>query len=127
MNVLDENIIEEQRLLLHQWHIPVRHVGYDLWRAGVKDDEIITLLLRLPQPTFFTLDSDYYRRRWRHARYCLVYLTVDEERAADYIRRVLRHQQFNTIAKRMGSILRVSPEQITVWRLHATEELIVAW
>lgn len=119
MNVLDENIIEEQRLLLRQWHVPVRHVGYDLWRAGVQDDEIITLLLQLPHPTFF--------RRWRHAQYCLVYLTVDEDQAATYIRRVLRHPQFNTIAKRMGLIMRVSPDQLTVWRLHADDEWIVSW
>lgn len=41
MNILDENILIEARQQLHHWRIPVRHIGYDLGRAGIQDDEII--------------------------------------------------------------------------------------
>jgi len=58
MNVLDENISRIQRQLLQDWHIPVRHIGYELGRKGMKDDEIIPFLLTLQQPTLFTLDWD---------------------------------------------------------------------
>jgi hypothetical protein len=54
MNVLDENISISQRNVLKTWHIPARHIGYDIGRKGMKDDEIIPLLLTLTRPTFFT-------------------------------------------------------------------------
>ena len=127
MNVLDENMLGGRRRRLQSWGIAVRQIGYDLGRKGMSDTMIMPLLLQLRRPTFFTLDADYYKLHLRHAHYALVYLAVPEPEAAAYIRRVLRHPQLNTIAKRMGTILRVSPEQITVWRLHANEELIVAW
>jgi hypothetical protein len=127
MNVLDENMLGGRRRRLQSWGIAVRQIGYDLGRKGMSDNTIIPLLLQLRRPTFFTLDADYYKLHLRHARYCLVYLAVPEPEAPDYIRRVLRHPEFNTIAKRMGLVMRVSSEQINVWRSHADEELSVSW
>jgi hypothetical protein len=37
VNVLDENIIDNQRRLLNSWRIPVRQVGYEVGRKGMKD------------------------------------------------------------------------------------------
>ena len=39
-----------------------------------------------------------------------------DERPADYVRRFLRHPQFDTQAKRMGVIARVAPIGIRFWR-----------
>ncbi len=61
------------------------------------------------------------------ARYCLVLLDVGRTEVATYVRRVLRHPDFNTRAKRLGPILRASPAGITVWRLHAERELRYPW
>ena len=97
MNVLDENISTIQRQLLRGWHIPVRHIGYDVGRKGMKDDEVIPFLLTLRHPTFFTLDWDYFERGLCHARYCLVYLDVSRDETAVFIRRLLRHQEFDTM------------------------------
>jgi len=47
--------------------------------------------------------------------------------AASFVRRVLRHRQFNTQAKRMGTVMRLSHLGITVWYLHAEEEVFVEW
>ena len=44
MNLLDEQIPEDQRRLLRSWHVPVRQVGYDIGRKGIKDPEIIPSL-----------------------------------------------------------------------------------
>ena len=44
MNILDENIIDGQRRLLNSWRIPVRQVGYEIGRKGMKDREIIPFL-----------------------------------------------------------------------------------
>jgi len=49
----------------------VRHVGYDLGRQGMQDEEIMPFLHRLRRPTFFTRDLDFYApslcysRTWR--------------------------------------------------------------
>lgn len=127
MNILDENIIESQRRLLRSWHIAVRHLGYDLGRQGIKDEAIIPFLLRLPRPTFFTRDSDFYERRLCHVRYCLVQLAVEKNEIAVFVRRLLRHQEFATKAKRMGAVVRVAHVGLSVWRLHAEQELQFEW
>jgi hypothetical protein len=76
MNVLDENIVEGQRELLAYWRIRVRQIGVELGRLSMTDEEIIPLLHGLRSVTFFTRDRDYYQRRWCHASYCLVYLSI---------------------------------------------------
>ena len=127
MNVLDENIPVIQRGVLRNWHIPVRHFGYDIGRKGMKDDEIIRFLLTLRHPTFFTLDQDYFNRGLCHARYCLVFLDVKRDESAVFIRRLLRHKEFDTQAERMGAVIRVSYAGLLVWQLHAEKETYCAW
>src|SRR6266487_3493649 len=122
MNVLDENFPRDQRLILQSWHISVHHIGFDLGWEGMQDVEIIRLLHRLRRPTFFTFDLDFYKRRLSHAEYSIVYLVVFQADAAEYVRRLLRHSAFNTEAKRMGNVIRVSSSGLTVWRLHAESE-----
>lgn len=127
MNILDENIPESQRQLLRSWRTPIRQIGYETGRKGMKDAEIIPLLHQLRRPTFFTLDLGFYRRNLCHARYCLVCMDVKKQEAAVFVRRVLRHWEFDTQAKRMGVVIRVSSMGIAMWRLHAEEETYVDW
>ena len=56
MIVLDENIVDGQRLLLESWNIAARQVGLDVGRKGVKDEEIVVMLRRrfLHHPEFST-------------------------------------------------------------------------
>ncbi len=63
----------------------------------------------LDRPTFFTLDGDFNDRRLCHERYCLVYLNVAEETVAEYVRRLLRHRELNSRAKRLAVLFRFSP------------------
>lgn len=127
MNVLDENVPESQRVLLRQRRVAIRQIGRDLGRIGMKDHEIIPLLQQLNRPTFFTLDSDFYDRRLCHARYCLVHLDVEEEMVAEYVRRLLRHRELNTRAKRLGRVIRVSPTGLALWGIHQDEISSLAW
>jgi hypothetical protein len=127
MNVLDENISRVQRQLLRDWRIPIRHIGYEIGRKGMKDDEIISFLLTLRRPTFFTLDWDYFKRTLCHAQYCLVHLDVKRDEAALFARRLLRHREFDTQAKRMGTVIRASHTGLTVWRLHAEKVARFDW
>jgi hypothetical protein len=127
MNVLDENISRIQRQLLRDWHIPVQHIGYEMGRKGMKDEEIIPFLLTLHRPTFFTLDWDYFKPSLCHARYCLVFLDVARDESAVFIRRFLRHPEFDTQGKRMGTVIRLSYAGLFVWRLHARQETYYTW
>ena len=127
MNILDENIIESQRQLLLDWRGRFSQIGYEVGRRGMDDEEIIPFLLSLLRPTFFTLDLDFYERNLCHRKYCLVFLNVKQGEAATYVRRLLRHREFNTHAKRMGILIRVSSTGLLVWRLHLERETRYDW
>jgi len=127
VNVLDENVPASQRQLLSSWRIRVRQIGVDVGRAGMQDDEIIALLQQRRRPTFFTRDEDFFDRRLCHAGYSLVYMAVERHEVALFVRRLLRHADFNTQAKRMGAVLRVSSAGLSAWRLHAKKPLAIEW
>jgi len=118
MIVLDENIIELQRQQLEAWRMHVRQIGVEIGKRGMKDrNEIIPLLHTLRRPTFFTRDHDFYYPWLRHLGYCLVFLEVKPDEAAQYIRRFLRHPGFRTQAQRMGKVARVHEEGISCWQV----------
>lgn len=93
----------------------------------MKDFEIIPFLHQMRRVTFFTLDFHFYKRELCHARYCLVCMDVKKQEAADYARRLLRHPEFDTIAKRMGKVVRVSSMALTLWRLNGGKEEYLNW
>ncbi|MCI0471913.1 MAG: hypothetical protein L0Y73_09655 [Candidatus Aminicenantes bacterium] len=127
MNILDEQILENQRQLLKSWRIPIRQIGYDIGRKGLKDKEIISLLIGLRRPTFFTLDFDFFESRLCHQKYAIVCMDVGKNEAALYIRRLLHHPEFDTAAKRMGKVIRLSSMRIGVWKLHKDKEVFIDW
>ena len=127
MNILDENVLEGQRRLLENWGISFRQIGYEIGRKGMQDGEIIPFLLRLRQPSFFTSDHHFYNPPLCHGRYCLVYLDVSQLEAANFIRRLLRHPEFDTVAKRMGAVIRVSHTGLSVCRVHSQRGLRFHW
>jgi hypothetical protein len=127
MIVLDENFPESQRQLLRRWGFRIHQVGYEVGRKGLKDNEIIPLLFQLRFPTFFSLDSDFYKPKYCHSRCCLVYVNVSQSEAAYFIRRFLKHSEYETKNKRRGSVLRISHIGISVWRLHSEKEEFINW
>ncbi len=127
MIILDEHIPPSQRHLLRSWRMPVRQIGYDIGRKGMQDDEIIPFLRRLRRPTFFTLDLGFHSRNLSDARYCLAYMNVRQPEVAAFARRLLRHPDFNTQAKRMGAVIRISHAGLSAWRLHVQEEASFDW
>jgi hypothetical protein len=127
MIIVDENFPVRQRLILTSAGIHARHIGYDIGRPSMADDLVVSLLHQLRRPTLFTFDIDYSRVKLCHRAYCLVFLDVPSGQGAFFVRRVLRHPLFNTQAKRMGTVLRVSPTGIRVWRLNAEHEEEIAW
>lgn len=113
--------------MLRNWRLPLRQIGYEAGWKGMQDEEIISFLLGPRRPTLFTLDRDFYKRDLCHARYSLVYLDVRQSEAAIFVRRVLRHRDLDTQAKRMGTVVRASHTRVVVWRVHADQEVHLGW
>lgn len=126
MNVLDENIREDQRGLLQHWGIPIHPIGVDIGRKGMQDEEIIPFLHTLYDPTFFTRDLDLSDRKFCQSQYCLVCLAVEKDEVAAFVRRILRHPELDTKAKRTGAVIRVSHAGFSVWRRN-TKATYVSW
>ncbi|MEX2262023.1 MAG: hypothetical protein WD696_08720 [Bryobacteraceae bacterium] len=127
MIILDENILDGQRLLLEAWRLAARQIGVNLGRKGLKDEEIVVLLRQQRKPTFFTRDGGFYHPDVRHRSYCLVVTSVGQNEVAAFVRRFLRHPDFDTQAKRMGRVVRVSHAGLAVWRLRAQAEIHTVW
>lgn len=127
MNGLDENVLRDQRELLLGWRVPVRQIGHDFGRKGLRDEAILTLLHQTRNVTFFTRDLGFFDRKLRHARYCLVCLNVGKYETAVFARRTLRHAELSTQAKRSGTVIRVSHTGLAVWRIHAEREERYNW
>lgn len=127
MNVLDENIPDSQRQLLRSWRIQVSQIGHEVGRQGLKDEAIIPLLHKLRSVNFFTRDIGFYKRHLCHTDYCLVCLVVGQYEVASFIRRFLRHSAFNTRAKRMGKVIRLTHMGLQVWEPHAEKERHILW
>ena len=59
-------------------------------------------------PSMGQLLRSFYKPSLCHSQYCLVYLNVEQPEAAVFVRRLLHHSEFDTQAKRMGQVIRVS-------------------
>jgi hypothetical protein len=128
MNIVDENIVATERARLQAMRIHYRHIGSELGWSGMKDlEDIIPLLHTLRRPTFFTRDQDFYRARLRHSGYCLVWLDVAFDEAAEYIHRLLRHSEFRTQARRMGKVVRVRRSGLAWWAIGVRAERATGW
>ena|SRR6266496_2858650 len=90
-------------------------------------EDILPLLHTLDRPTFFTRDLGFFEPNRCHARYCLVCLDVHQKDTARFVRRLLRHPSFNTKAKRMGAVIRVSGAGLVLWRLNARVAESLPW
>ena len=113
MLILDENFRLEQQAVLSAWRIRARKIGRELAAFGTDDANLVPLLLRLPKPTLFTHDEDFWRQSLWHPAYCLAWLDMDDTLGARYVRRFLRHVDFDTTAKRLGKVVRVHPDGLT--------------
>ena len=127
MNILDENIIHSQSQLLKNWRIRFRQIGVDIGQSGILDENIFSILRQLRLPTFFTRDAGFYNRRLCHRRYRLVYLDVDKSESAIFIRRFLKHSSFDTKAKRVGHVVRVTHQAVLFWYLRTDLEKSIMW
>lgn len=85
----------------------------------ILDDAVESLLLRLKQPTFVTINyTDFWKVIPAHQGYCVVCLKLSVERfwdVPDRLRKILRLPEFNTKAKRMGKVISVTDSQVSFY------------
>lgn len=118
MIVVDENI-EYERIIneIAAWY-PGRVISITDLRLEtlVKDDSVTTLLLRVREPTFVTLNVvDFWRKFNAHRRYCMVSIVLPQEQmyaVPTNLRQLLHLPEFRMKALRMGKIIRVYPTVI---------------
>ena len=127
MILLDENVRDDQAVQLRRRHIAARFLVEDFARSGIQDPEIIPWLHRLKQPVFFTHDRDFFQSDRAHQNYCLVWLDVFDGKAAEFIRAFLKHELFDTAAKRMGVVARVHPGGVHFWQRKRAALQRVGW
>ncbi len=108
MYLLDENITKDQKDLLEKWRFNVKQIGVDIATKGIQDIQIITLLQQLHGVLFLTRDTDFFKQNYCHKHYCIVYLDVEKTETAYFIRKFLKHPDFNTTAKRLGKVVKVN-------------------
>jgi hypothetical protein len=127
MFVIDENVSELEVLRLRKARIRVRLIGDEIARTGDTDENLLPVLRGLKQPIFFTQDQDFIRFSWLHPDYGLVWLETHPNAVADYVRRFLRHPEFETQAKRLGIVARVRASGVSYWRVGSRQLRHAAW
>lgn len=128
MIVLDHNIGEDQSQLLRDWRIHFKQIGVEAGRPEWDDfQEIRRYLHRHKQTTFFTRDFDFFQPQLRHANYALIVIAAPMKETAAFVKRLLRHAEFKTKAKRCGKVIRLSPRVISWWEIGSEVQRDLLW
>lgn len=124
MIVLDEQIgnAPSLRAAVAHWY-PSKVISiHELRPYGrIEDAEIPDYLLQLKQPTFVTINyRDFWLRPLVHVRYCIICFKLRQDEALfvlpQRLREVFRLPEFRTKRLRMGKVVSVTAEDITVYR-----------
>lgn len=118
--VLDEHLGDSEVLeSLRRWISAVKIIDLAPDET-LKDDRLLQFLRRQKQPTFVTLDAGFFHKNLCDRRYCLIYFVIfhqQQNRIPGLLRQLFRLPEFKTKAVRMGSVVRVSGDQVEFWRL----------
>jgi hypothetical protein len=97
----------------------------------ILDDAIPMLLRVVSRPTFVTINvADFWRRVAPNPRFCIVCCAVPHTRAQDVpdlVRRVLALEPFRTRSRRLGTIVRVSPQHVHYYTTDTRAIHRIAW
>jgi len=133
MLVLDEQLLgrDLESALVRWYRGPVLFIT-DL-RPGtiIKDDKIPLLLRQQHQATFLTInESDFWRKVAIDAHFCVVCFALPDSRAGEIpilLRAFFRLAAFQSKARRMGKVLRVTHTTVSyyTYREHETRTVIL--
>jgi hypothetical protein len=120
MILLDENVHQQSLVAsIATWYRgQVRSLTTLRPNTLIKDEAIPIVLRQVRQLTFVTTTTNvagFWRRVPAHSRYSIVCIALPNERLHELpslLRQLLRLPEFNTKAKRIGKVIRVSPSQL---------------
>jgi hypothetical protein len=97
----------------------------------IKDEAIPSLLRRLRQPTFVTINyTDFWRRVPADKSYCIVCLELPVEqadKASGWLRQLFRLPEFKTKGARMGTVVLARSQQLRYYRTPAQHIHRLRW
>jgi hypothetical protein len=100
-------------------------------RTVIKDEVIPSLLRRLRQPTFVTINyTDFWRRVPADKSYCIVCLELPVEqvdKVSGWLRQLFRLPEFKTKGARMGTVVLASPQQLRYYRAQPQHIHLLRW
>jgi hypothetical protein len=96
----------------------------------IKDDAIPELLRQQNQSTFVTINErDFWGKVIIDQRFCVICFALSDARAGDIpqlLKVLLRRLEFNTKAKRMGKVIRVTSREIEYYTTQDKKVKIIA-
>ncbi len=125
-HVLDELFDDTVFERLKSQHIAIDKIGAGFGNTGWSDEKILQAL-QSSGKTFHTRDHGFYRLSCLHPSYCIVCYDVPLGEMTLYIRRFLRHPLFNTHAKRLGKVVKITTQRIEFWQRRHSTKTIVRW
>ena len=97
----------------------------------IKDEAIPSLLRRLKQPTFVTINSiDFWRRVPADNAYCIVCLELSTGQAnaiPTQLRQLFRLAEFKAKKARMGKVVLVRQQRLQYYRTHEKPVYVLKW
>lgn len=106
---------------LRRW---VSAVRLQALRPGqhILDDRVPEILLSCHEPTFVTIDADFWEMSLCHRGYCIVFVEVDfrrQQQIPRLLRKLLRLPAFKSRAQRMGKVIRLNSSGVWYWKVGA--------
>lgn len=106
---------------LRRWASPIR---LQQLRPGehILDDRVPEILRTCNQPTFLTIDDDFWKPIFCHRSYCIIVAEIDfrrQQELPELLRQLYRHARFKTRAQRMGKVIRLSHDGVWYWEVGA--------
>ncbi len=121
MIVLDEQLMDPQIVAEFQnWYKGAVATILDLRpRTQIYDDAIPTLLRKVKQPTFVTINySDFWKVVEADKNYCVICLKLSGERSLEVprlIQAILKMKEFSTKKARMGKVVSWSDGKVSFY------------
>ena len=131
MIVLDEQLLGRKiELEIAKWYQGAVWNIIDLRpHTVIKDDAIPGILRQQSQPIFVTInEKDFWRKVAIDNQYCIVCFTMPDSRVNEIpesLRSLLRIPEFNTKAKRMGKVIRVTDKEISYYTFNERKGKII--
>lgn len=114
-HILDEHVIASHVDQIRRKIPSTAQIGIDWGESGWDDIEQIIPHLHHSKATFHTLDEDFFKRRFLHNDYCIIFYDLSGKDFVEFFQKILKHPLFDTHAKRLGKIIKVSLTHLSYW------------